>query len=370
MIFLMENNYCGLLVDFVMVVFVFEVLMQDQVKMFLLGLFWCLDRLMVLRFVQYWEKDLCQDNVIYCKVGECVDQNNVYFVLGGNNNMVNNMFLNNGFLNNVVVEVEFVVGEYEIVVLSSDEVMSLESWLMMNNYNIFVGVIEIFEQYIQQGMYFFVVKINLVKVIFIDGQVVFLLLWFYYIFEMFLLLICLGMINLVGVQDLIVYMIGGNQCYELVNYFNVMILININVKFEVKEDFFVYYEKFFLRMFVENLGVVIMEYVWSVLGCDLCFVLLMGEQDLVMFGVDILIEMGEGYFLVGFVIMCLYVCYGKQDIDEDLIFVIVELFVGGNGGVGKDQFQMQESWVNNFQGCYIIYNCFQGEIECEYEVCG
>lgn len=366
----MENNYRGPLADFAMVVPVPEVLMQDQVKTLSPGLFRRLDRLTAPRLVQYWEKDPCQDNVIYRKVGECVDQNNVHFAPGGNNNTVNNTSSNNGSPNNVVVEAEFAVGEYEIVVLSSDEATSLESWLTTNNYNIPAGATEIFEQYIQQGMYFFVAKINPAKVTFTDGQAVLSPLRFHYTSETFSLPIRLGMINSAGAQDLIVYTIGGNQRYELANYPNATIPTNINVKPEVKEDFPAYYEKLFSRTLAENPGAVITEYAWSASGCDPCPVPPMGEQDLATLGADILIETGEGHLSAGFAITRLHARYGKQDIDEDLIFATAEPLAGGNGGAGKDQLQTQESWANNFQGRYIIHNRFQGELECEHEVRG
>ena len=162
----MENNYRGPLADFAMVVPVPEVLMQDQVKTLEPALFRRLDKLTAPRLVQYWEKDPCEDNVVYVEENErggfCDSASNN----ATTNAMVSNNFAsaNNAVNNQVVVEAQFAVGEYEIVILSSEEATSLESWLTTNNYNIPAGATEIFEQYIQQGMYFFVAKIDPAKV--------------------------------------------------------------------------------------------------------------------------------------------------------------------------------------------------------------
>jgi hypothetical protein len=365
----MENNYRGPLDDFAMVVPVPRVIMEDQVKTLDPELFRRLDRLTAPRLVQYWEKDPCQDNlVIYdggggnCSANATTPGNNIT----GSNNYESPPF--DPTPNNVTVEAEFVVGEYEIVVLSSAEATTLEDWLVANNYNIPSGATEIFEQYIQQGMYFFVARVDPSKVTFENGQAVLSPLRFYYASDEFSLPIRLGMINSAGKQDLIVYTIGGNQRYELANYPNALIPTNINVKDTVKQDFPAYYEKLFTRTLAENPGAVVTEYAWSAEKCDPCPVPPMGHEDLMTLGADVLLD--TGYFPGAFAITRLHARYGKHDISEDLVFEQAAPIQGGLGGAGKDQRPTRESGVNNFQGRYIVHNRFAGAMNCEYKVRG
>jgi len=368
----MENNYRGPLADFAMVVPVPEVLMQDQVKTLEPALFRRLDKLTAPRLVQYWEKDPCEDNVVYVEENErggfCDSASNN----ATTNAMVSNNFAsaNNAVNNQVVVEAQFAVGEYEIVILSSEEATSLESWLTTNNYNIPAGATEIFEQYIQQGMYFFVAKIDPAKVTFEDGQAILSPLRFHYTSETFSLPIRLGMINSAGSQDLIVYTIGGNQRYELGNYPNALIPTNINVKAQVKEDFPAYYEKLFSRTLAENPSAVITEYAWSASGCDPCPVPPMDGQDLATLGADVLVETGQGHLSSGFAITRLHARYGKQDISEDLVFAAGTPIRGGAGGAGREQQGIELGGFNSFQGRYIIHNRFEGATDCKYAVRG
>ena len=60
----------------------------------------------------------------------------------------------------VVVEAQFEVGEYEIVILSANDSTALEGWLQQNGYNIPDGAEPVLRPYIEAGMKFFVAKVN------------------------------------------------------------------------------------------------------------------------------------------------------------------------------------------------------------------
>lgn len=64
-------------------------------------------------------------------------------------------------LNVVTVEDQFTVGEYDITILSANESNSLTNWLVKNGYKIPAKAEPMLESYIQQGMKFFVTKVNL-----------------------------------------------------------------------------------------------------------------------------------------------------------------------------------------------------------------
>ena len=362
----MENNYRGPLEDFAMVVPVPRVVMQDQVKTLDPDLFRRLDKLTAPRLVQYWEKDPCEDNLAFRSGGDCSANATTPNNLTGSGNYESPPF--DPSPNNVTIEAEFVVGEYEIVVLSSAEATTLEDWLVENEYNIPAGATEVFEQYIQQGMYFFVARVDPTKVDFQDGQAVLSPLRFYYASEEFTLPIRLGMINSAGEQDLIVYTLGGNQRYEVANYPNALIPTNINVKEQVKEDFPAYYEKLFTRTLAQHPGSIVTEYAWSAEKCDPCPSPPLDGEDLVTLGADVLGDVGV--FLNGFAITRLHARYGKQDISEDLVFQQAAPIQGGVGTAGKIQRPTGPGSQNHFQGRYIIHNRFAGQMDCAHKVRG
>src|SRR5215208_4505168 len=61
----------------------------------------------------------------------------------------------------VTVEASYIVGEYDILILSAKESAGLETWLMENGYRIPAGASRVLGGYLKQGMRFFVAKVNL-----------------------------------------------------------------------------------------------------------------------------------------------------------------------------------------------------------------
>ena len=382
----MENNYRGPLEDFAMVVPVPQVLMQDQVKTLDPAVFRHIDKLSAPRLVQYWEKNPCEDNVIEydtyingCDYG--------YYNNTSNNNAYNEPIFDMGTSGEqdmasspVVIEAQFAVGEYEILVLSSEEATGLENWLTTNNYNIPAGATEIFEQYIQQGMYFFVAKIDPSKVTFEDGQAVLSPLRFHYTSPEFSLPIRLGMVNSGGEQDLLVYTLGFGQRYGLANYPNALIPTNLNVTEEVKQDFPAFYEKVFSRTLAENPGAIVTEYAWGAGKCDPCPEAPLSLDDMATFGGDVVApdEIGgevdpwnASALLNQLTITRLHARYGKNAMTQDLVFTAAVPVYGGRGSAGTNHQPTQlDSADNQFQGRYIIHNQYPGEYACEHKVRG
>ena len=123
----------------------------------------------------------------------------------------------NGPAVNVTVEDRFTVGEYDIAILSADESNSLTAWLRQNEYQIADGAEKMLQSYIDDGMKFFVVKVNLAA--YEDSNLEFLRpIVLDYESSDFMLPIRLGTLNAAGDQDLILHILSPKALVEVRNY--------------------------------------------------------------------------------------------------------------------------------------------------------
>src|SRR5205814_6685636 len=60
----------------------------------------------------------------------------------------------------VKIEAQYIVGEYDILILSATESAGLKTWLDENGYKIPAGAEEVLEPYIKSDLKFFVVRVN------------------------------------------------------------------------------------------------------------------------------------------------------------------------------------------------------------------
>lgn len=342
----MQNNYQGPTEDFAMVVPVPQVLQKENVKTLEKAVFDKIDRLTAPRLVEYWERDPCfkpevEEMVEYeasAAIPKTADEGAV------------------------VVEAQFQVGEYDVVVLSANESTALDKYLRQEKYNIPDGAEPYFKPYIESGMYFFVAKVNKKKVKFENGRAVLSPLRFHYESDDFQLPIRLGMINSAGKQDLIVYILAPGQRYEVANYENAFIPTNIAVQNDVRDRFGEFYRALFDRTLEKNPKSVITEYSWDASGCDPCPGPALQGGDYETLGADVL---GAGG---GWVITRLHARYGKEDIGEDLVFRAAEPVSGGREWRNEDGALVQgarPSSRNMFQGRYIIRHEWTGDVDCE-----
>jgi hypothetical protein len=290
-----------------------------------------------------------------------------------------------------VIEAEFAVGEYEVVILSAEDATGLQNWLAANSYTLSAEAGPVLEGYVQQGMYFFVAKVDASKVTFdADGKAVLSPLRFSYTSQDFSLPIRLGLLNSAGQQDLIVNILSGEGRYEVANYPNVAIPTNKLVSQDTREAFGAFYEKLFAQTVAQNPGAVVTEYAWSWGGfqqgnkCDPCppppegATGSLDEQDLAALGNDIVaseLDPNEPWF--GWTLTRLHARYGKTGIDNDLVFALTGPMTGGNGTSGREQLETTssdtpEEWgrSNRFQGRYIMHNVWPEEVTCEDPVRG
>ena len=225
----MQNNYEGPTEAFAMVVPVPQVLQQDNVNTLNAELFTKIDQLSAPRLVEYWERDPCDPWVDFMEDGATAESGSEPPSNGGG----------------VQVEAEFEVGEYDIVILSTNDGSALETWLTDNGYNIPANASTHFTPYVNDDMYFFVAKVDPERVTFEDGKAVLSPLRFHYDSPEFSLPVKLGLINSQGTQDIIVYILAQNQRYEVANATNVFIPTNIAVTEDVKDNFGPFYTALF-----------------------------------------------------------------------------------------------------------------------------
>jgi hypothetical protein len=342
----MQNNYQGPAEDFAMVVPVPMVLQQENVKTLSAELFSKIDQLTAPRLVEYWEHDPCEpnwyrDDLAFPTIAGTTEEQE-----GG-----------------VTVEAAFQVGEYDIVILSTDNAGALNTWLTDNEYNIPEGADQYLDPYVQAGTFFFVAKVAMEKVTYKDGNAVLSPLRMQYENEGFGLPIRLGMMNSSGTQDIIVYVLGANQRYEVANYPNAFIATNINVLEAVKDDFGTFYKALFAETIAQTPNAVVTEYSWDASSCDPCPGPTLDQADFLTLGADVLEVQGGGW-----VITRLHARFEKDAAIADLIFQAADPVVGGRERYDEEgvlETGAKTSSVNNFQGRYIIRHPWDGPTDCE-----
>ncbi len=354
----MQNNYQGPPMGFAMVVPVPVVLKQQNVKTLPPDLFAKIDQLSAPRLVEYWEQDPCRSPVypgappVATAPGAAFDA--AAAADGGA----------------VKVEARFAVGEYQIVILSATEATALEGWLHDNQYQIPDGAAPLFGQYIQQGQYFFVAKVDPAKVTFKDGRAVLSPLRFDYDSESFSLPVRMGMVNSAGQQDLIVYIVSRQGRYEVANRPNVTIPTNIDVSLDVGRDFPIFYSKLFTKTLEVDHDPVVTEYSWDGSTCDPCPGPALDPTDYATLGADTLggaTTPSFGYG--GWTLTRLHARYGKGSLTDDLVFRPAPSIVGGREeydphGKLEQGASPQPGGYNNFQGRYIMRHPWTGPVQC------
>jgi hypothetical protein len=348
----MQNNYQGPPEDFAMVVPVPVVLSEEEVKTLPRDVFARVDAMAAPRLVEYWEQDPCNPREweMWTRGSSRNERSEEGGAPGG------------GF--GVVVEAEFSVGEYDIVILSASDAAGLDTWLRTNGYNIPEGAEPLLRPYIAAGSKFFVARVDVERVTFEGGQAMLSPLRFHYDSDAFALPIRLGLINAGAAQDLIVHILAPNQRYEVANYPNVTIPTNLAVTEEAREQFAAFYTSVFDKTLELNPGAVVTEYAWDASTCDPCPGPTLTQQDFLTLGADVLPSRPTW----GLVLTRLHARYTAETLGDDLIFTAAAPIVGGREVRNSDGLLEHGSTpadYNNFQGRYIIRHPWEGEVACE-----
>jgi hypothetical protein len=380
----MQNNYQGPPSDFAMIVPVPVVLQKENVKTLSNDVFERIDKLAAPRLVEYWEEDPCERaRRIEMKMAPRA--------------MAPPAPAKAGASLGVKIEAQFVVGEYEIVILSASDSAGLDTWLRQGGYKIPPGAEPVLRPYVQQGMKFFVAKVDVKKVRFEGDQALLSPLRFHFDSPDFFLPVRLGLLNSSGTQDLIVHVLGRGQRYEVANYDNVTIPTNLELGPGAAQRFGEFYVALFDDVMKKHPNAVVTEYAWASSSCDPCPTPPLSSGDVQTLGADALAPsepqplrplpapaagapakpmrpptpwMGGD----GFVLTRLHFRYGKDSLGEDLVFRAAPPIVGGRehvvGAGGTLERGAVPSGVNNFQARYIIRHPWTGPITCKNPVRG
>jgi len=274
----MQNNYQGPPADFALVVPVPVVLQKENVKTLPREVFEHVDTLAAPRLVEYWEQDPCPPPSPEGEVDDAPAAPSQPAPAG----MAAARDLG------VRVEARFTVGEYDVVILSAEDALGLDTWLHQNRYKIPDGAEPILRPYVQSGMKFFVAKVDVAKVRFENGQAMLSPLRFHYDSETFSLPVRLGLLNSAGTQDLIVHILARGKRYEVANYPNVTIPTNYDVAESARDQFGAFYAALFDRTLSATPGAVVTEYAWDASSCDPCPTPALEPASIATLGADVL----------------------------------------------------------------------------------
>lgn len=324
----MYNDFKGNFKDFAMVVPVPVVLKQSDIKVVDQGIFDRLNDYSKPRLVEYYDQNPCQpvyaDDKMMNSMAESVTVKSAPAMRKKNEERVK-------------IEAQYIVGEYDILILSAKESSGLKSWLTENGYKIPAGAEEVLEPYIKSNLKFFVVKVNAEAKKKVPGD--FLRpLQITFNSPKFMLPIRLGMANADGDQDMIVYAFTRKGRVECTNYRSVSLPTGRNVPLFVLQNFGVFYSNLFQHQWMkEGKNIALLEYAWDVspqnyVKCDPCVGNPPTPYDLVQAGVwwtdrnwndynDVDNE-DDDYTSNGVYFTRLHVRYNREKFPQDLMFQV------------------------------------------------
>ena len=351
----MYNDFKGDSKDFAMVVPVPVVLKRENIKVVDQSVFQKLNDYSAPRLVEYWDQD------------PCAGYRNLDKELSGKvaGAQLNEVVVTSAFgvkRKSVTVEAKYLVGEYDILILSAKESSGLKDWLNENGYKIPANAEEVLDPYIKSNLKFFVVKVNEKEKQKLNNN--FLRpIQISFTSPKFMLPIRLGMANADGDQDLIVYAFTRKGRIECTNYRNVSIETGRNIPLFVQKNFGAFYGNLFTHQWNnEDKSVAFLEYAWNVtpinpMKCDPCVGNPPTEQDLLQSGVWWLNgkdwsdysdidndEPDDGNRNVHFT--RLHFRYNRKSFAQDLLFQVTPN-------------------TENFQARYIITHPANGDLSCD-----
>ena len=332
----MVSDFEGEVSDFAMVVPAPMVLAREQIHVTENAVVEHLDAYSAPRLVEYFDPDPCQPIVVLERMMALGAQAPVAMADGARNKALG-----------VTIEARYLVGEYDILILSASQSDGLVTWLTENGYTLPEGAGPVLGSYIAQGMKFFVARVNLEQHAKQGGG---LLRPLQIAFESpdFMLPIRLGMLNSKGSQDLLLYTLTRNGRVETANYRTVRMPTDAEIPVMVKERFGETYKALYGQAVAQAGGAaVVLEYAWDMAWCDPCAADPLSAQELRELGV-FWVNPGTGNRAPGqdVFVTRLHARYDAESFPEDLRLV-------------------ETGDRSNFQGRYILRHAFAGEMACE-----
>jgi len=348
----MYNDFKGNFKDFAMVVPVPVVLQKKDIKVVDQSIFNTLNEYSKPRLVEYYDQNPCAqyeyDKALRGKAPGVMSE---VAITGYGNAQKKEL--------GVKVEAKYLVGEYDILILSAKESSGLKTWLEENGYKIPASADEVLEPYIKSNLKFFVVKVNEEEKKKLPGN--FLRpIQISFNSPKFMLPIRLGMANADGDQDMIVYAFTKKGRIETTNYRTVSLPTGKNIPLFVKNNFGSFYANLFQNQWdKEGKALAMLEYAWDVspknfVKCDPCVATAPSTQDLVQAGVWWLNRDWTNYedvwddddYSDNVYFTRLHVRYNRKSFPQDLVFQVTP---------NKD----------NYQARYVITHPATGDFNCE-----
>ncbi len=264
----MLNDYSGPLNEFALIVPTPTVLKQGQVRVAEKTTFERLDAYSSPRLAEYHDSDPCQMNFSW---GQQLYPMPVHSPMAAAAMRPESMLMKDKALG-VTVEAQYTLEEHDIVSLSATQSDGLETWLTENGYKIPKGASAALKPYINQGMKFFVAKVNLKEQSRL-GYSMLRPLQFAFESEKFMLPMRLGMLNAPPnkPQDLIVYVLTKNGRVESSNYRTAKLPANENLPPFIKPKFKEFYKALYDTSTArDDYRAVFTEYFWDMGWCDPC----------------------------------------------------------------------------------------------------
>ena len=347
----MYNDFQGNFKDFAMVVPVPVVLKKSDIKVVDQQIFNTLNDYSKPRLVEYYDANPCAQ----------VYRNNKSVPSSAMNEVAADGFgaRRKSEDDRVKIEAKYLVGEYDILILSATESSGLKSWLNENGYKIPSGAEEVLAPYIKSNLKFFVVKVNEKELKRLQAN--FLRpIQISFNSPKFMLPIRLGMANADGDQDMIVYAFTKKGRIECTNYRTFSMPTGKNIPLFVQNNFGNFYSNLFQHQWQrEGKAIVALEYAWDVspknfVKCDPCVATAPSAQDLAQAGVwwinrnwnDYSDLEEEDEYSTNVYFTRLHVRYNRSSFPQDL------------------QFQATPN-TENYQARYVITHPATGDFNCD-----
>ncbi len=341
----MYNDFKGNFKDFAMVVPVPVVLEKKDIKVVDQQIFTTLNEYSQPRLVEYYDENPCEPRMYEDRM-----MNKSISTMAPSTMMRAD---SDKEFKKVKIEAQYIVGEYDILILSATESGALKTWLNDNGYKIPAGADEVLEPYIKSNLKFFVVKVNEAEKKKLPGD--FLRpIQISFTSPKFMLPIRLGMANADGDQDMIVYAFTKKGRIECTNYRTVTLPTGKNVPLFVKNNFSPFYSNLYQHQWKkEGKSVALLEYAWDVspknfMKCDPCVATAPTEQDLLQAGVwwmDPKANDESSIYSSNVYFTRLHVRYNRAAFPQDLMFQVTPN-------------------TDNFQARYIVTHPATGSFDC------
>jgi hypothetical protein len=249
----------------------------------------------------------------------------------------------------VSVEARYVVGEYDIVLLSAAQSGGLVAWLRQQGYRLPDGAEAALAGYLAAGMKFFLARVNLEE----QSKLGFSYLrplQIAFESEQFMLPIRLGMLNATGPQELLVFLLTRQGRVEAANYRTIAIPTDVELPLFVEEEFARFYGAMFdAAVARENRQAVFLEYAWDMSWCDPCAADPLSFEELRELGVFWILEQmsqPQSGFSPDVFVTRLHLRYDAEHFADDLHF-------------------RETAERDHFQARYVLRHPWRGDPLCE-----